>query len=129
MMKTIAVLPMPLRNRAGTSDCYIGGVSMGFYLTRRAWKSGRRDAAVALLAELTAEENVRRLANTTIAGRLLESSETLRAGRNMVSPLQDSMNSIAREEWLLKCIPAIADGTMTPEECWQRVMALNPFGN
>ena len=128
MMKTVAVLPMPLRNGTGTSDCYIGGVSMGFYLTRRAWKSGRRDAAVALLTELTAEENIRRLANTTLSGRLLESSEELRAGRNMVSPLQDSMNNIAREEWLLKCIPAIAEGTMTPEECWRRVISLAPFG-
>lgn len=128
MMKTLAVLPMPLHGGEGTSDCYLGGVSMGFYLTRRAWQSGRRDAAVALLAELTAEENVRRLGNTNISGRLLDSAEALRAGRNMVSPLQDSMNNIAREEWLLKCIPAIAEGTMTPEECWRRVISLAPFG-
>lgn len=129
MMDTMAVLPMPLRNGAGASDCYLGGVSMGFYLTRRAWKSGRRDAAVALLGELTAEENVRRLGNTAITGRLLDSSEALRSGRNMISPLQDSMNNVAREEWLLKCIPAIAEGTMTPEECWRRVISLAPFGD
>ena len=128
MMDTMAVLPMPLKNGKGTSDCYLGGVSMGFYLTRRAWKSARRDAAVALLSELTSEENIRMLGNTTITGRLLESSETLRSGRNMVGPLQDAMKNTAREEWLLKCIPAIAEGTMTPEECWRRVMALNPFG-
>ncbi len=128
MMYTMAVLPMPLKNGRGTSDCYLGGVSMGFYLTRRAWKSARRDAAVALLAELTSEENVRMLGNSTITGRLLESSETLRSGRNMVSPLQDAMKNTAREEWLLKCIPAIAEGTMTPEECWRRVLALDPFG-
>ena len=128
MMNTMAVLPMPLKNGKGTSDCYLGGVSMGFYLTRRAWKSARRDAAVALLAELTSEENVRMLGNSTITGRLLESSETLRSGRNMVSPLQDAMKNTAREEWLLKCIPAIAEGTMTPEECWRRVLALDPFG-
>ena len=46
----------------------------------------------------------------------------------MVSPLQDAMKNTAREEWLLKCIPAIAEGTMTPEECWRRVLALDPFG-
>ena len=68
------------------------------------------------------------LGNSTITGRLLESSETLRSGRNMVSPLQDAMKNTAREEWLLKCIPAIAEGTMTPEECWRRVLALDPFG-
>ena len=129
MMDTMAVLPMPLHKGPGTSDCYLGGVSMGFYLTRRVWKSGRRDAAVALLAELTSEENIRRLGNSTIAGRLLDSAEALRNGRNMVSPLQDSMNNVAREEWLLKCIPAIVEGTITPEECWRRVISLAPFGN
>ena len=46
---------MPLRNGNGAADCYPGGVSMGFYLTRRAWDSGRRDAAVALFEELTGE--------------------------------------------------------------------------
>ena len=128
MMETLEVLPMPLRSGEGSADCYLGGVSMGFYLTRRAWESGRRDAAVALLAELTAEENVRRLGNTTISGHLLDSSETLRAGRTMVSPLQDAMNNRAREVWLLECIPAVAEGRMTPEECWRRVMSLDPFG-
>ena len=83
---------------------------------------------MALLAELTSEENVRMLGNTVLTGRLLESSEELRSGRNMVSPLQDAMNNVAREEWLLKCIPAIAEGTMTPEECWRRVISLAPFG-
>ena len=101
---------------------------MGFYLTRRAWESGRRDAAVALLAQLTSEENIRRLGNSSLTGRLLSSAEELRNGRHMVSPLQDAMNNRVRETWLLECIPAVAEGTMTPEECWRRVMALNPFG-
>lgn len=128
MMETLEVLPMPLRNGSGSSGCYIGGVSMGFYLTRRAWESGHRDAAVALLADLTAEENIRRLGNTTISAHLLDSSEELCAGRTMVSPLQDAMNNRAREVWLLECIPAVAEGKMTPEECWRRVMSLDPFG-
>lgn len=128
MMDTLAVLPMPLRHGKGTADCYLGGVSMGFYLTRRAWESGRRDAAVALLAQLTSEENIRRLGNSSLTGKLLSSAEELRNGRHMVSPLQDAMNNRVRETWLLECIPAVAEGTMTPEECWRRVMALNPFG-
>ena len=129
LMETMAVLPMPKRNGEGTSDCYIGGVSMGFYLTRRAWESRRRDAAVGLLAELTGEESIRALGNTAISGRLLDSAEALRDGRNMVSPLQDGMNNHAREAWLLECIPAVAEGKMTPEECWHRVMNLDPFGD
>ena len=46
----------------------------------------------------------------------------------MVSPRQDAMNKNAREAWLLECIPAVAEGTMTAEECWEKVMALSPFG-
>ena len=128
MMDTLAVLSMPLRNGNGTADNYLGGVSMGFYLTRRAWDSARRDAAVALFAELTSEESIRELGSSSLSGRLLDSAEDMRAGRNMVSPLQDAMNNKAREVWLLECIPAVAEGTMTPEECWRKVMAMNPFG-
>ena len=128
MMETLRVMPMPLRNGEGASDCYLGGVSMGFYLTRRAWDSNRRDAAVALLKELTSEESIRELGSSSLSGRLLDSAEDLQTGRQMVSPLQDAMSSHAREVWLLECIPAVAEGKMTPGECWQRVMALNPFG-
>ena len=39
----------------------------------------------------------------------------------------ERMNQRARETWLLECIPAVAEGTMSPEECWARVMALSPF--
>jgi len=101
---------------------------MGFYLTRRAWESRHRDAAVALLADLTSEESIRELGSSTLSGRLLDSAEDMRAGRHMVSPLQDAMNNKARETWLLECIPAVAEGKMTPGECWQRVMMMNPFG-
>ena len=128
LMETLAVLPMPKRDGSGAADCYPGGVSMGFYLTRRAWNSGRRDAAVKLFAELTGEESIRRLGNSALSGKLLDSSEKLREGRNMTGPLQDAMNNQAREAWLLECIPAVAEGTMTPEQCWARVMELNPFG-
>ena len=127
-MDTVAVLPMPRRNGNGTADCYIGGVSMGFYLTRRAWNSGRRDAAVRLLADLTSQDSLQRLGNIMLSGRLQASAEQMQAGRAMVSPLQDAMNRNAREVWLLECIPAVANGSMTAEECWEKVMTLSPFG-
>ena len=127
-MDTVAVLPMPRRDGNGASDCYIGGVSMGFYLTRRAWNSSRRDAAVRLLAELTSRDSLQQLGNSAMAGKLQASADRMRAGRDMVSPLQDAMNKNARETWLLECIPAVAEGSMTAEQCWEKVMALSPFG-
>ncbi len=127
-MATTAVLPMPLREGTGASDCFIGGVSMGFYLTRRAWNSPRRDAAVSLLAELTRPDSLSRLGNHSIAGLLLRSAAAMAEGRQMVTPLQDAMHREAREVWLLTCIPSVAEGSMSAEECWTRVMSLSPFG-
>ena len=127
-MNTTKVLPMPLRNGEGTADSYIGGISMGFYLTRRAWNSERRNAAAALLKSLTREDSLRRLGYNGLGGALLSSSMEMTDSRRMLSPLQDAMSKKAREVWLLECIPAVAEGSMTPEECWRRVMALQPFG-
>ena len=129
MMDILQVVPMPRRDGRGTADAYIGGTSMGFYLTRKAWSNDlRRDAAVKLLAALTDGDNLRRLNNSAVAGSLLTSLEDMEKGRAVLSPLQDAMNRAARERWLLDCLPAAAEGSMTPEECWNQVMSLNPFG-
>ena len=123
-MDTTAVLPVPPANGGG--GAVIGGVSMGFYLTRRAWDDpARRDAAVGLLAWLTAPDNAALLGTEEISGKLAESARALTAdaGR-MLGPLQDAMNKDARETWLLQCVPAVADGSMTPEACWDRVMGM-----
>ena len=127
-MQTTGVLPVPLRSGEGMADACIGGISMGFYLTRRAWMSERRDAAVELLAALTREDSLRRLGYSGVSGELLASSQSMTEERMLLSPLQDAMHKKAREVWLLECIPAVAEGSMTPEECWERVMALQPFG-
>ena len=126
-MDSIAVLPMPLRG-GGQAECYPGGVSMGFFLTRKAWNSNRRDAAVALLAALTSKESLEKLDNQQMTGRLRSSWEQMTENRRMTQPLQDAMNQQARETWLLECVPAVADGSMSAEACWQKVMELNPFG-
>ena len=126
-MDTTRVLPVP---QAGAGGAVIGGVSMGFYLTRRAWDDPlRRDAAVGLLAWLTAPENAARLGAEQTSGALRESAQALleNAG-SLLGPVQDDMNKAAREACLLECVPAVAEGRMTPEECWQRVLAMEPFG-
>ena len=126
-MDTVAVLPVP--GRGGEGGAVIGGVSMGFYLTRRAWDDPlRRDAAVGLLAWLTAPENAARLGAEQTSGALRESALALMDHATAVlGPLQDDMNKDARATWLLDCVPAVAEGRMTPEACWESVMALSPF--
>ena len=124
-MDSVQVLPVPGRE----GGAVIGGVSMGFYLTRRAWDDPvRRDAAVDLLAWLTSPENLARLSSEQTTGALRDSAEALLAGADtLLKPVQDDMNKDAREAWLLNCVPAVADGAMTPEECWEKVMGLMPF--
>ncbi len=128
-MARTAVLPTPARPGNDRPDAYIGGVSMGFYLTRRAYEQPSvRDLAVQLLGYLTSDQSRRRLAGSTLSG-LTESTAAVLTGddRLMLSPVQDAMNAAAREVWLMECVPAVAEGSMTPEECWRRVMELHPF--
>lgn len=128
-MDTTIVMPMPAYAPDADPHAFVGGTSMGFYLTRKAWEDPqRRDAAVQLLHWLTSKESIRALGGTDLSGALLESSYALleHAG-SMCKPLQDDMNRDAREAWLLSCVPEVAEGTMTPEECWERVMELHAF--
>lgn len=127
LQNNVSVLPMPLRS-GGQAACYPGGVSMGFFVTRKAWNSNRRDAAVSLLTFLTSKDSLERLNNQHMTGNLRSSWEEMVEGRPMSQPLQDAMNQRARETWLLECVPAVAEGSMTAEECWRKVMELNPFG-
>ncbi len=126
-MDSVRVLPVP--RREGKGGAVIGGVSMGFYLTRRAWDDpGRRDAAVQLLAWLTSPEHLAQLNQEQTSGAMRESALALLDGAEvLLGPVQDDMNKDAREAWLLNCVPAVADGRMTAEACWENVMALEPF--
>lgn len=102
---------------------------MGFYLTRRAYEQPAvREEAVALLAWLTSEESRAKLSGGSLTGRMQRSAaELIGSDHRMLSPIQDAMNAAAREVWLMECVPAVAEGRMTPEECWRRVMQMHPF--
>lgn len=127
-MGRTAVLPVPRATDDHQPVSFIGGVSMGFYLTRRAYEQPViREKALRLLAYLTSEESRSRLSGSTLTGLLASSASDLLDAHLMLSPVQDDMNASAREVWLMECIPAVAEGRMTPEECWQKVMAFKPF--
>lgn len=128
-MDTTIVMPMPAYDAQADGRAFIGGTSMGFYLTRKAWEDPeKRDAAVQLLAWLTSKENARALGGLELSGALLESSYALLENDDvMLRPFQDDMEQEAREFWLLDCVAAVAEGNMTAEECWLRVLQLQPF--
>lgn len=126
-MDSTVVLPMP-RYRHEQAWGTIGGVSMGFYLTRRAWNNkNRRSPAASLLAYLSTGENARELGGYTYTGCLLQSAETL-SSLPLYGPIQDQMSQNARSLWF-KLIPDVATGSITAQELWMQVMALNPFGD
>ena len=123
-MDTTVVLPFPAYGDGAGG--VIGGVSMGFYLTRRAWENPeKRDAAVQLLAYLATGESARALGGYQFTGKLLESSYAL-TQLPMYSPIQDQMSQEARNEWF-RLIPTVATGSITPQALWDSVMALEPF--
>ena len=128
-MDTTLVMPFPACAENVDSKAIIGGVSMGFYLTRKAWNDPeKRDAAVQLLAHLTSQESVDKIGDVHYTGRLLKSvNAMLDHASCMLSPVQDAMTKEAREAWLLGCISSVAEGSMSAEECWEKVMALVPF--
>lgn len=128
-MDTTIVMPIPAYAPQADPHAFIGGVSMGFYLTRRAWEDpARRDMAVRLLAWFAREENLAMLGNSHLTGALQASAGEMLAHRDvMLRPFQDDMSKEAREAWLLDCVAAVAEGTMTAEACWARIMQLRPF--
>ena len=128
-MDTTMMLPMPAYTEASSPAAVIGGVSMGFYLTRRAWNDpAKRDAAVALLCHLASEDSLARLGGYQFSDRLAASyNELLSSATQMLPPIQDAMSKPAREVWLLTCVPAVAEGDLSPEDCWRSVMEEKPF--
>ncbi len=126
---TTIILPFPAYAEDADPKAFLGGISMGFYLSRKAWEDPKkRDAAVSLLAYLTSEENSKRLGVFTFGGELLQSSYAMLANEDkMLLPIQDAMNPEARSAWFAG-VPALVDGTADPASVWSSVMALNPFG-
>lgn len=121
-MDTTVVLPFPTQGE----KTVVGGVSMGFYLTKRAWNDPeRRDAAADLLAFLSTGENARALGGFQFSGRLKESVTALTA-LPACGPIQDQMTQEARSEWF-RLAAETAAGKLTPEAMWEKVMALSPF--
>ncbi len=125
-MDSTVVMPFP--SYVGGEGAAFRGVSMGFYLSRRAWNMpARRDAAVSLLGFLSTGENAVALGGYTYSGRLGNSAETmLRGMAGAREPFQDDMNQAARTLWF-GFVPAVAEGRMDAEEMWAEVMALGAF--
>ncbi|MEA5068526.1 MAG: ABC transporter substrate-binding protein [Christensenellaceae bacterium] len=127
---TTAVLPFPTHSPDADPTAFIGGVSMGFYLSRKAWDDpAKRDAAVDLLHHLTTGDNAVALGGFAFGGNIIKSSvEMINNANVMLSPIQDEMDQeIRADKWFSK-VPSIVDGTLTDiEGMWQELVDAKPF--
>ena len=127
-MNTTIVIPFPSYGEESDPTVVIGGISMGFYLSRTAWDDPKkRDAAVDLLAYLVKEENAMALGGFTFSGRLLDSyNHIMYHATDLNPPIQDAMDLLTRSQWFTS-VPGIADGTVNPVFLWEELMAIGPF--
>lgn len=127
-METTVVMPFPAYSAEAEPTAYLYGVSMGFYLSRSAWRDDvRRDAAVNLLHFLSTGENAEALGAYDLSGALLESyTAMVDESKAKCRALQDDMQPDARGKWFA-AIPGIADGSIDPAALWSEIMEMDPF--
>ena len=127
-MDTTVVIPFPSYSEESDPTVVMGGISMGFYLSRAAWEDPqKRDAAVDLLAFLGKGENAMALGGFMFTGRLLNSYyDIINQATALNPPIQDAMDLLTRSQWFTS-VPGIADGTVNPVFLWDELMAMGPF--
>lgn len=124
---TTIAMPFPAYAEDADPTAVIVGVSMGFYITRKAWDDPEaRDAAVSFLTYLTSEESARRL-GFLYGGELLRTSKEMIASANtLCRPMGDEMNSAMRREWY-EAVPKIAAGTLDARAVMERAIEGGAF--
>lgn len=127
---TTMVMPFPAYSDTADATAIPGGVSMGFYISRKAWDDEtKRDAAVSLLSHLTSDDAKEKL-GFTFGGELLNSATAMfdaaHANDAIVTPIGDVMDIEVRNYWFSQ-IPALADGTADPQTVMDEVITRGAF--
>ena len=115
----------------------IGGISMGYFITRKAWDDPeKREAAVKFVSYLTSDEVLSTFVTTEVTAlvngatpaglNLLQQSAADANAKitGVISPVQDTITSEARSD-LFANIPRVVTGKMTAEEAVESAMKLN----
>ncbi len=116
----------------------IGGISMGYYITRKAWEDPeKRDAVVKFVEYMTSDEVLSTFVTTQVTAlkngatpsvelnSLEQSAVDMCAGvTSLVGAVQDLLTSEARAD-LFANVKNIATGNMTPEEAIDSALTIN----
>lgn len=124
---TTVVIPFPTYTADADPNAVVGGISMGFYLTRSAWdNTEKRASAVSLLEYLTRPEAAAKL-GVFYEGRLLESSQQMvGSASGLYAPISDSMYNEARIYWYSEVLP-MARGEADPRAVMTQVIEMGAF--
>lgn len=115
----------------------IGGISMGYFITRKAWEDPeKRQAAVEFVFHMTSEEILSTFVTTEVTALVngavpsgLNTIQQSAANANInitgvVGAVQDAVSSEAKSD-LFANIQKVVTGQMTPEEAVESAMRLN----
>ena len=118
-------------------DTYIGGISMGYFITRKAWNDPqKRAAAVEFVSQLTSDETLSTFVKTEFtalkSGAVPENLNSLEqsaadcnaALTGVVGAVQDRMSAAAKD-YLFTNIRRIVTGKITPEKAIEAALKLN----
>lgn len=119
------------------ANSYVSGISMGFYITRKAWDDpDKREAAVKFVQHLTSDEIVSKFAgfsSTATKNPVVMADakpiqqnaiDFIASGEGFVPAAQDTWNADAKGD-LFKNVQFVCAGEMTPEEAVDSFLALN----
>ena len=122
-------------NRLATD--VVGGISMGYFITRKAWENPeKQEAAVQFVSHMTSDEVLSAFAGTEgtgiISGKIPSGSNALQQSAanafnyvtQMSTAVQDTMSSDAKRD-LFYNIQNVVTGRMTPAEAVESAMKLN----
>ena len=115
----------------------IGGISMGYYITRQAWEDeSKRDAVVAFVEHMTSDAVLSTFVTTEVTAlkngaspaglnSLQQSAADMTGGvTGIVAPVQDKLLAEARSD-LFANVKNIVTGKMTAAEAIEAALALN----
>ena len=135
-LEDYAIAYVPGKGERPASDA-IGGISMGYFITRKAWEdAAKRDAAVEFVSYLTSDEVLSKFVTTEVTalvngakplGLNILQKSAADANANLtgiVGAVQDTITSEAKGD-LFGNIQNVVTGKMTAEEAVESAIALN----
>ena len=135
-----AVTYVPARDQRSPTDI-IGGLSMGWYITQKAWDDpARRDAAVDFVQAMTTDEVVNAMAGGTAVTALIDQTserpddlnplqysafEMINGTTSVTPAVQDYISPAAKSQLLDTDTRLVATGEMSAEQAVSNTIAIN----